>query len=358
METLATESSSCTQNTSWSCEKASSNRGEPWIPDLRNARRVLFLLLLTAVTADEGRGQSSARRAAPLAVPEEARAGLERLYQGDTRGAAARFRTLQERQPDHPLGYLLEANALWWERWCGSLEIKPAGFVDAALGQESTLDAPYWTLVAAAQQKADSYRKQNAEVAEAHLYLGLAYAMEGRLRALRRENFAAASAGKKMRAALQRALELDPPLDDALFGLGLYNYYVATLSPLLKLVRWLLFLPGGDKQTGLEQLERAAERGVLVGVEARFWLAKNLRNYDQDYPRARTEFERLSQRYPQNQIFALMLGGVEAKRGDSTAAMRAYSRARELAGGSSACDRRLAELATRSLEALSPAPTR
>lgn len=319
-------------------------------------------MLLAAVSARGALAQP------PLVVPEEARAGLELLYQGDTQRATALFRTLQAQRPDHPLGYLLEANAVWWERWCGTLELEPSGLIDVPIGPASPLDTLYQSLVAAAQQRAPprslpapayrTGRQAGFGVAEAHLYAGLAYAMEGRLRALRGENRAAASAGRKMRAALLRAWQLNPQLDDALFGLGLYNYYVATLSPLVQLLRVLLFIPGGDKATGIQQLERAAERGLLTSAEARFWLAKNLRNYDQDYVRARAEFERLSQRYPQNPIFALLLADVEAKLGNSAATARAYTRARDLARGDSPCARRVAELAARGLQQLPPPPTR
>lgn len=321
-------------------------------------RVLLLLVLLIAASAPSGvRTQTPDRQNPPLAIPEEARAGLELLYQGDTRRATALFRTLQAHQPDHPLGYLLEANAVWWERWCGSLEMKPWGFVDAAAGVDSPLDSTHRALVAAAQQRAEALRKPapppQLRGAEAHFYQGMAYAMEGRLAALRRENRAAASAGKKMRAALLRARQLNPQLDDALFGLGLYNYYVDTLSPLVKLLRVLLFIPGGDKRTGLVQLDRAAAGGVLVATEARFWLAKNLRNYDQDFARARVEFQRLGDRYPQNPIFPLLVAGVAAKLGDRAGAARAYTRARNLARATSPCDQRVAELATTGLKLLS-----
>lgn len=322
-------------------------------------QRILLLLLLLGVATARGQAQAAAQAAAPLALPEEARAGLELLYQGDTHRATALFRTLKAQQPDHPLGYLLEANAIWWERWCGALELEPEGFADAPLRQGSPLDALYLALVAAAQQRADAYLKRAPQAAEAHLYQGMVYGMEGRLRALLREDRAAASAGKKMRAALLRARQLNPQLDDALFGLGLYNYYVASFPLVVQLLRVLLFIPGGDKATGIRQLERAAAEGRLIATEARFWLAKNLRNYDHDYARARAEFQPLTRRYPQNPLFFLLLGDMEAKLGNDAAAARSYTRVRELVRGNSPCERRVAELARRGLQLLpSDAPSR
>lgn len=310
------------------------------------------LVVLVAACAPSVAQAQGVSAGSGLVLPEEARAGLELLYRGDTQQGAVVFRRLQARQPDHPLGYLLEANAVWWERWCGSLEISPGGFIEAPEGQAAPQDEPYLALVAMARNRADAHLNRDADMAEAHFYQGLAHAMEGRVQALRGENLAAASAGKRMRASLLRARALNPGLDDALFGLGLYNYYVATLSPLVKLLRILLFIPGGDRQTGMEQLESAAANSQLVATEARFWLAKNLRNYDRNFARARAEFERLRRRYPQSPVFTLLVAGTAQQAGDFAAARRAYNRVRDLARGSSPCAQRPAELSAQGLEQL------
>lgn len=301
----------------------------------------LFWLVLSAGSAD-----------AELVVPDEARAGLQLLYEGDFDRAIAFFRTLQNTQPEHPLGYLLEANALWWQRWCNSMTITAKGFVDALPGKESPLDAPYRALLAAARTRAQAYLAHESQSAEAYFYLGMTYALEGRLAGLRRETWATASAGKKMRAALLRARRLDPQLDDALLGLGLYNYYVVTLSPLVKLLRFLLFIPGGNKEEGVRQLEQAAARGVLVQAEARFWLGKNLRNYDRDYMSALTQFRQLVARYPQNPLFHLLIAGLEAQTGSVEAARRSFARAAQLAVRDCECYQRVRELAAKGLAQL------
>ena len=64
---------------------------------------------------------------------------------------------------------------------------------------------------------------------------------------------------------------------DADLGLGLYNYYVDTLSSMAKVLRFFMGIPGGDKRVGLRQLETAAEKAELTHTEARFNMAKNLR---------------------------------------------------------------------------------
>ena len=67
------------------------------------------------------------------------------------------------------------------------------------------------------------------------------------------ERLAAARDGKRIKEALERALALDPDLQDAYFGIGLYHYYADVAPAAAKMLRWLLLLPGGDREQGLER---------------------------------------------------------------------------------------------------------
>ena len=67
---------------------------------------------------------------------------------------------------------------------------------------------------------------------------------------LRGEQLAAARDGKRIKDALERALALDPALQDAYFGIGLYHYYADVAPAAFKMLRWLLLLPGGDRARG------------------------------------------------------------------------------------------------------------
>ena len=49
-------------------------------------------------------------------------------------------------------------------------------------------------------------------------------------------------------AALERAIALEPSLDDAYFGLGMYRYYADVAPAAAKILRFLLLLPGGRSQ--------------------------------------------------------------------------------------------------------------
>ena len=69
--------------------------------------------------------------------------------------------------------------------------------------------------------------------------------------ALRGESRNTARSGVRAREHLLRAKTLDPTLADADFGLGLYNYYVDTLSGIARILRFFMGIPGGSKQEGI-----------------------------------------------------------------------------------------------------------
>jgi tetratricopeptide (TPR) repeat protein len=297
-------------------------------------------------------------RAQILNPPREATEGLELLYSGDPGAAIERFRSLQNRQPDHPLGYLLEDDARWWQILCESAEYK-WGMVDAWHREKLRKDAPFFELADKVIALSEARLKEE-ETAEMHFYAGMGYAFRARLLALRDERRTTARAGVKAREHFLRSIALDPNLADSYAGLGLYNYYVDTLSAMARVLRFFMGIPGGDKRVGMRQLERAMEEGELTRVEARFYLAKNLRNYDRDYERAAQVAEPLVAEYPQNPIFHLLLGDINAKLRRKEKAAASYGQAAEIALRDPDCQRRIGQLAAAALAALgihSPAST-
>ena len=79
------------------------------------------------------------------------------------------------------------------------------------------------------------------------------------------------------------------------------------------MLRFFIGVPGGNKKKGIQQLETAMNSAELTAVEARFYLARNLRNFDEQYERAAELMEPLVARYPDNPVFQLLLGDMYAK---------------------------------------------
>jgi hypothetical protein len=293
---------------------------------------------------------------AGLSMPPSAAAGLEALYAGDPEAAIAEFRALQQAQPDHPLGYLLEDEARWWRLYCSFSEFK-YGMTDAWHRAKSapTLaeDRAYLDLAQKVVTLAEA-RLRQGDSAEMQFYSGIGEALAARLYGLRWEKGPAARAGVRARGHLLRALALDPSLADADLGLGLYNYYVDTLSAMAKVLRFFMGIPGGSKSEGLRQLERAMTQGTLGSAEARFYLAKNLRNYDRDYERALAVLAPLTAQYPGNPLFALLRGDLNAKLARKEEAAAWYRKAAALPLRDAECRRHIQDLAQASLAALGP----
>jgi tetratricopeptide (TPR) repeat protein len=288
--------------------------------------------------------------AAKLTLPPETPAILEKIYSFDIDGAVEAAKRMEAERPEHPLGYLLEAEALWWRIWCTSAEFK-YGMSDARHRPKLEADQRYFQLAAKASSLAEAQIKQH-ETAEMQFYAGMADAAAARLYGLRWENRNTARAGVRGREHLLRARTVDPGLADADMGLGLYNYYVDTLSAMARVLRFLMGIPGGSKQEGVRLLEQAIGEGLLTSELARFYLAMNLHRYDEQYEKALAVIGPLAEKYPANPIFQLARGDLYAKLGRKEKALPCYRAAASLKIPDAECQAHVRELARVSITAL------
>jgi hypothetical protein len=305
-----------------------------------------LLLLAAAATAPAG------LRASELHIPAEAHEAIRLMYSGKSQQAVALAHKLEEDHPDHPLGYLIEANIQWWQIYCKWLE-RRYNTIDAWSQQRAAqpddevglrLADKLIALSEASIAKSDS--------AEMELYAGLGYASRARLLGLRYQKLATARAGVEARKHLLRCLELDPTMVDANLGLGLYNYYADTLSSMARILRFFMGIPGGDKRLGLKQLQTDAAHGQLTNIEARFNMARSLRNYDFDYAHAAEAAGPLITQFPENPIFLLVDGDIEAKLGHNDVAAERYRDAAAAVGEDAACTAHIQGLAREALAAI------
>jgi tetratricopeptide (TPR) repeat protein len=276
------------------------------------------------------------------------------MYSGKPDVAIELAHELEAQRPEHPLGYLIEADVLWWNIYCKWSERK-YNTIDAWSHQRPADDDDNAELALA--DKVTSLAEAEiakSDTAEMELYAGLGLAARARLLGLRYEKMPVAHAGVEARKHLLRCLELDPDMADAYLGLGLYNYYVDTLSALAKILRFFMGIPGGDKKVGLTQLETASTKGVLTQMEARFNMAKSLRNYDRDYARAEKAAAPLLAEHPRNCIFLLLVGDIEQKLGHTEEAAAKFHAAADAPWDDSACAERAHKLAEEALDTLKP----
>ena len=192
---------------------------------------------------------------------------------------------------------VLAATALWWQ-----IHLDP---------ESPALDPEFSKRVDAAIAATDAWTEREPESAEAWFYLGGAYAARVQWRVLRGEKLSAARDGKRILEALERALELDPGLDDAYFGMGMYRYYAAVAPAAARMLRFLLLLPGGDREEGLEQMRRARARGRLLQGEADYQLAIIYLWYEEETARAIHLLEALHGQYPGNPLFRAQIAQIQ-----------------------------------------------
>ena len=206
---------------------------------------------------------------------------------------------------------VLTATRTWWR-----IQLDP---------DSRAFDATFASEVERAIETTDAWADRDADNAEAQFYAGGAYAARVQWRVLRGEKVAAARDGKRIKAALERAVALDPSLEDAYFGIGLYQYYADVAPAAAKFLRFLLLLPGGDKVEGLERMRRTHARGTLLQGEADYQLQVVYLWYEHRADLALELLRGLHTRYPGNPLFPAQLADVQERyQHDLTAALSTW----------------------------------
>lgn len=230
--------------------------------------------------------------------------------------------------------HMLEALALWWE-----LSLEP---------ESRQGDARFSRSVERAIAATDAWTRREPERAEAWFYLGAAFGARVQWRVLRGERLAAARDGKRIKEALERALALDPELHDANFGFGMYRYYADVGPAALKLLRWMLLLPGGHRADGLRRILEARDQGQVVGGEADYQLHLIYLWYEKRSRDAIAIIRRLQGRYPHNPLFYEIEAEIHDKYfHDTKASLAASMRLLALADAGRVHEARLASVRAR-----------
>ena len=221
-------------------------------------------------------------------------APLAQLYDGATDTAIAEFGGLRAGFPEDPLPAYFEALALAWK-----LEQTP---------QDRSHDADLLRLASLAIARAELRLARQPDDVRALVARGAAHGVQGRLHLFRRDRSGSVRESVAMRADLRRALSRDPSNEDARFGLALYDYYADVLPRALKLLRFVLGIPGGDRERGLLGLRRAAERSRFHRAEALSQLYESAAFYEGDADAALQAIRSLHESYPGAPLWALRLG--------------------------------------------------
>jgi tetratricopeptide (TPR) repeat protein len=133
---------------------------------------------------------------------------------------------------------------------------------------------------------------------EALFYRGSAYGNLARYQAIRGEFVKAFLNAKKAKRLHETVLENDKNYSDAYVSIGAYNYYAAALPKWIEILAGLFGL-GGDRQTGIQQLEMACSGGGVGAIEAKFFLA-NAYYEEGRYETSLAYYDELAAQFPHN----------------------------------------------------------
>ncbi|HKV05497.1 MAG TPA: hypothetical protein VJO53_10370 [Candidatus Acidoferrales bacterium] len=245
--------------------------------------------------------------------------GFNDLYELNFEAARAEFLSYQKAQPQDPLGTAAEAASYLYEQFhvkgifTSEFFLNDARFLRGADGSPAqNHNEPFLRANGRAQNMAREQLKSKPTDARALLALTMADGMEADYDALIvKKQMAGLGMTRQAESEAGRLLALDPSAEDAYLALGAANYVIGSL-PVYK--RAFLWFGGihGDRARGMEQLQRAADRGHYLRPFAKAWLALACEREHQ-LGRARALFAELSSEFPANPLFARELASLDRR---------------------------------------------
>jgi tetratricopeptide (TPR) repeat protein len=140
-----------------------------------------------------------------------------------------------------------------------------------------------------------------------YLYLGGALGFKARFELMQRNWFASFLLAKEAVAALKTCSKLDPKNRDVLLGLGIFDYYTASMSGVLKFLSYFL-VHHGSKEEGLRKLHLAASEAVYCSSEAKSVLLHNYLFLEKEFGKALDLAIDLADKYARNPRYLHLQG--------------------------------------------------
>ncbi len=231
------------------------------------------------------------------------RQGIFYIYNLQFDSAEAYFGELIRRYPEHPAGYFMDAMVSWWK----------------ILTSRRTRqhDEEFLQKIERVLQVCEPILQRNPYDIVGLFFKGGALGYRGRFYAMRERWIRAANDGREAFNILLQVQRLAPSNHDVLLGTGIYNYYAVKLPEMYPILRpLLLFLPPGDKELGILQLQASARHARYAATEARVVLLQILYDFEQNAAEALSVAEELHRDYPRNPYFHRYLGRCYVRLGD------------------------------------------
>ncbi len=186
--------------------------------------------------------------------------GIDAIYMMDFDAADAATAKAIALDPAYPYAYLGRA---------------ATDLIRFAYGTEQadpSLIKSFEAKIAEAIQVSEAYLKKHPNDPDVLFVLGSTHGISGRLAIVQRQWLRAFRHGRASMKSIRLALKLEPELYDAQLGLGLFDYYVATIP---KFAGWLAkIVLGGDRARGIGEIRIAAKKGDYAKIAAQMILVE------------------------------------------------------------------------------------
>jgi len=227
------------------------------------------------------------------AVEDEAAKIVGLFYDLQFDQAIASAKVLEKEHPDSPAGYFFESVA-YYQRYLLEDPPRPETF------------KTFLALSQMAFEKAVQFMPISPAVS--HYYQGAALGFQARAFVAQRKYASAIPKARQGAIHLKKALALDPSLEDANLGLGMYYYFLDRVPIAAKPFAYLMIGMKGDREKGIALLERAAEKGRAARVEAKSILAAIYASErEMRWNEAFSIYKELMENYPHNPRYRLKL---------------------------------------------------
>jgi tetratricopeptide (TPR) repeat protein len=300
---------------------------------------LLVLLFLAPLVSAQQPWLTDAERAQ---FEELRRSGLDALYNIDYDKAQRDFKQIVQLYPNHPGGYQLLAARLWIKTLYESRRLQASLYSGESFytnGDDDKVDPKIVTefrnLTRDAKRLAEAKLKQEPKNIEALDFLANTEGLKASFEeAVERRHIAALRDGNDAVDHHREVLKLDPKYVDAQITIGLYEYVVGSLPPLVKIVAGATGYRGSKKR-GLRMLEEVAQQGRWSQDDAKSVLIL-LYTREKRFADVVKFARELSAKYPRNYLLRLetadglvSLAAQKRKENDAAAAAQAEKEAFE-----------------------------
>ncbi|HEX8684931.1 MAG TPA: hypothetical protein VF736_17070 [Pyrinomonadaceae bacterium] len=237
-------------------------------------------------------------------------AGFEALYNLDYEGARRHFREITTAFPAHPAGYELLAASVWLKTLNESRRLQASLYNNEGFYKEKDdkvdpkVADEFRELTRRAKELAEARLKADPKDTDALYYLGATEGLKAAWGSMVERSFMSAlSNGKDSVDHHRDLLKIDPGYTDAKVTVGMYDYVVGTLPPLVKLGATFIGFRGSKKR-GLATLEEVARAGRWTRDDAKTLLIALLKR-ERRYREAHAYASELAAKYPRNYLFKM-----------------------------------------------------